>query len=73
MVDVRCSDCGVAVVVIPSALRCGVDEELRDEVEAHVSGLVTSDGKRLVIADETGHFICPVCGTRGEAPPPGNS
>jgi predicted RNA-binding Zn-ribbon protein involved in translation (DUF1610 family) len=69
MVDMRCSDCGVEVLVIPSALRREIDEEMRDEVEAHVSGLTTPDGKRLVIADETGHFTCPVCGTVGVAPP----
>jgi hypothetical protein len=69
MVDLRCSSCGVEVFVIPSAYRREIDEELRDEVEAHVAGLTTSDGKRHVIADETGHFTCPVCGTLGEVPP----
>ena len=69
MVDLRCSDCGVEVVVIPSALRREINAEMRDEVEAHVSGLMTSDGKRLVIADEAGRFTCPVCGSEGEALP----
>jgi hypothetical protein len=68
MVDVRCGDCGVEVIVIPSALRDEINEELLDEVEAHVAGMTTSDGKRLVIADETGQFACPVCGALGDAP-----
>jgi predicted RNA-binding Zn-ribbon protein involved in translation (DUF1610 family) len=69
MVDVTCASCGVQVLVIPSAMRQEISDEMVDEVEAHVAGLTTSDGKRLVIADDTGHFTCPVCGTRGNAPP----
>ena len=55
--------------MIPSALRREISEELRDDVEAHVAGLTTADGKRLVIADETGHFMCPVCWTVSAVPP----
>jgi len=69
MVGVSCSACGVQVLVIPAAMRDEIHEDLRDEVEAHVAGILTADGKRLVIADETGHFTCPVCRARGEAPP----
>ena len=69
MVDVTCASCEVQVLVIPSAMRREINAEMVDEVEAHVAGLSTSDGKRLVIADDTGHFACPVCGTRGNAPP----
>jgi hypothetical protein len=70
MVGAICTACGVQVLVIPSALREEIAEEMRDEVEAHVAGLSTSDGKRLAIADQAGRFTCPVCGTRGQAPPP---
>jgi len=68
MVDVTCSACGVHVMIIPSVMRREISEEMVDEVEAHVAGLKTSDGERLVIADDTGHFTCPVCGARGTAP-----
>ena len=69
MVGVTCSACGVQVMIIPSEMRQEINEGMVDEVEAHVAGLKTSDGKRLVIADDTGHFTCPVCGTRDSAPP----
>jgi hypothetical protein len=67
MVEVMCSTCGGQVLVIPSLIRYEIREELLPDVEAHL-GQLTTDGHRLVIADDTGHFECPICGAPGYAP-----
>lgn len=67
MVEATCTACGLRLLVIPPTIREEIHEELLDDVEAHVAGISTPEGQRLVIADASG-FTCPVCGARGDTP-----
>ena len=61
----ECSECKTRLVVVPPTI--GKFKSPTDEPE-RVELPEVPEGGRLVEADEEGRFVCPTCGTPGEAP-----
>lgn len=61
-VGVTCTRCETLLVVMPP--------ETELDFTAHLAKSQPETGNRLAVADISGRYACPVCGARGQLPPP---
>jgi predicted RNA-binding Zn-ribbon protein involved in translation (DUF1610 family) len=63
-VNTTCESCGTSLVIVPPTIGRAKSP---DDAPSIVELPEVPDGSRLTEAKQDGHFVCPTCGTEGEA------